>query len=54
MAEEFEEKVKMWKVNGRRTTDAKWWQKLTLSLARWAKKKHYIIKTRRMLILYLL
>jgi hypothetical protein len=25
-----EEKIKMWKVN------AKWWQKLTLSLARWA------------------
>ena len=24
--------------DGRRTTDAKWWQKLTLSLARWAKK----------------
>jgi hypothetical protein len=22
----------------RRTTDAKWWQKLTLPLARWAKK----------------
>ena len=33
-----EEKIKMWKVNGRRTTDAKWWQKLTLPLARWAKK----------------
>jgi hypothetical protein len=39
-----EEKIKMWKVNGRqttddrqRTTDAKWWQKLTLPLARWAK-----------------
>ena len=25
-----EEKIKMWKVNGRQTTDAKWWQKLTL------------------------
>ena len=24
-----EEKIKMWKLNGRRTTDAKWWQKLT-------------------------
>ena len=23
-----EEKIKMWKVNGRQTTDAKWWQKL--------------------------
>jgi hypothetical protein len=34
-----EEKIKMWKVNGRRTTYAKWWQKLTLPLARWAKKK---------------
>ena len=33
-----EEKIKMWKVNGRRMTDAKWWQKLTLPLARWAKK----------------
>ena len=32
-----EEKIKMWKVNGRRTTDAKWWQKLTLPLARWSK-----------------
>jgi hypothetical protein len=34
-----EEKIKMWKVNGRQTTDAKWWQKLTLPLARWAKKR---------------
>ena len=33
-----EEKIKMWKVNGRQTPDAKWWQKLTLPLARWAKK----------------
>jgi hypothetical protein len=32
-----EEKIKMWKVNGRQTTDTKWWQKLTLPLARWAK-----------------
>jgi hypothetical protein len=24
-----------------RTTDAKWWQKLTLPLARWAKKLEY-------------
>jgi hypothetical protein len=30
----------MWKVNGQQTTDAKWWQKLTLSLARWAKKAY--------------
>jgi hypothetical protein len=29
----------MWKVNGRQTTNANWWQKLTLSLARWAKKQ---------------
>ena len=32
-----EEKIKMWKVNGRQTTDAKWWQKLPLPLARWVK-----------------
>jgi hypothetical protein len=25
-----EEKIKMWKVNGWQTMDAKWWQKLTL------------------------
>jgi len=25
--------------DGRQTTDAKWWQKLTLPLARWAKNK---------------
>jgi hypothetical protein len=31
-----EEKIKMWKVNGQ-TADAKWWQKLALPLARWAK-----------------
>jgi hypothetical protein len=31
-----EEKIKMWKDNGRQTADAKWWQKLTLPLARWA------------------
>jgi hypothetical protein len=31
-----EEKINMWKVNGRQTMDAKWWQKLTLPLARWA------------------
>jgi hypothetical protein len=28
----------MWKVNGWQTTDAKWWQKLMLPLARWANK----------------
>ena len=32
------EEKNMWKVNGRQTTDAKWWQKLPLPLARWAKK----------------
>jgi hypothetical protein len=37
-----EEKIKMWKVNRRRTTDAKWWQKLTLPLARWAKNSSYM------------
>ena len=29
----------VWKGNGRQTADAKWWQNLTLALARWAKKK---------------
>ena len=33
-----EENIKMWKVNGWQTTDTKWWQKLILSLARFAKK----------------
>jgi hypothetical protein len=33
------EKIKMWKVNGRQTTDTKWWQKLTLPLGRSAKKR---------------
>jgi hypothetical protein len=37
-----EEKIKMWKVNGQQTTDAKWWQKLTLPLARWAKKNEVV------------
>ena len=39
-----EEKIKMWKVNGRQKKDnrrwmtyAKWWQKLILPLARWTK-----------------
>ena len=36
-----EEKIKMWKVNRRQTTDTKWWQKLTLPLAKWAKKKDH-------------
>jgi hypothetical protein len=35
----LEEKIKMWKVNGWQMTDAKWWQKLILPLARWAKKQ---------------
>jgi hypothetical protein len=34
-----EEKIKMWKVNGRQMTDGKWWQKLTLPLIRWAKNR---------------
>jgi hypothetical protein len=38
-----EEKIKMWKVNGRQTTDAKWWQKLTLPLARWAKNHRWFL-----------
>jgi len=33
-----EEKIKMWKVNGGQTPDAKWWQTLTLPLARRANK----------------
>ena len=33
-----EQKIKMWKVNGKQTTDTKRWQKLILSLARFAKK----------------
>ena len=41
-----EEKIKMWKVNGWRTTDAKWWQKLTLPLAKWAKNDSILIITR--------
>jgi hypothetical protein len=32
-----EEKIQMWKVNEQQTTDAKWWQKLMLPLARRAK-----------------
>ena len=39
----LEEKFKMWKVNGQ-TTDAKWWQKLKLPLARWGKKLSGISK----------
>ena len=31
-----EEEIPMWKVNGRHTTDVKWWQKLTLPVERWA------------------
>jgi hypothetical protein len=41
-----EEKIEMWKVNGQQTMDAKWWQKLTLPLARWAKnmlRNYYVI-----------
>ena len=32
-----EEKINIWKIIGRQTGDAKWWQKLTLPLVRWAK-----------------
>jgi hypothetical protein len=39
-----EEKIKMWKVNKWQTTDAKWWQKLTLPLARWAKNVYADLK----------
>ena len=34
-----EEKIKMWKVNGRQMPDAKWWQKLALPSAKWAKNQ---------------
>jgi len=34
-----EEKIKMWKVNGQQTTDAKRWQKLILPLEMWANEK---------------
>jgi hypothetical protein len=39
-----EEKIKMWNVNGRRTTDVKWWQKLTLPLARRAKNAKFLVR----------
>jgi hypothetical protein len=47
------EKVKMWKVNGRQTVDAKWWQKLTLPLARWAKKNLKVMKISKNCFRYL-
>jgi hypothetical protein len=34
-----EEKITLWKINRRLTTDVKWWQKLTLPLTRWANNK---------------
>jgi hypothetical protein len=34
----------LWKVSRWRTTDAKWWQKLTLPLASWAKKTGDLLK----------
>jgi hypothetical protein len=37
-----EEKIFEWKVYDGRTTDAKWWQKLTLATARWAKKSRQV------------
>jgi hypothetical protein len=36
-----EEKIKMWKVNGQQTTDAKWWQKLILPLKKKDKDKQW-------------
>jgi hypothetical protein len=49
-----EEKVKMWKVNGRQTTDAKWWQKLTLPLVRWVKYSyfHFFLAFKHLVIKY--
>jgi len=40
LAEGFQRRLKCEKLtdDGRQTTDAKWWQKLTLPLARWSKK----------------
>jgi hypothetical protein len=38
-----EQKIKMWKVNGWQMMDVKWWQKLTLAFARWAKKHRWTI-----------
>ena len=46
-----EEKIKMWKVNGRQTPDAKWWQKLTLPLARWAKKTRFTCVMKYLIII---
>ena len=40
-------------VNGRQTTDAKWWQKLTLPLARWAKKASYMYKMTTLVVQWL-
>ena len=44
LAEGFQRRrLKMWKVNGRQTTNTKWWQKLTLPLASWAKNSQNTI-----------
>jgi hypothetical protein len=37
-----EEKIQMWKVSWRQTTDVKWWQKFTLPLARWTNKAGHL------------
>jgi hypothetical protein len=42
-----EEKIKMRKVNERQTTDAKWRQKLTLPLARWAENENSKVTTQQ-------
>ena len=44
-----EENIKIWKDNGRLTTDVKWWPKLTLPLARWAEKNATQHKTQKTL-----
>ena len=45
--------IKMWKANERQTTDVKWWQKLTLPLAKGAKHRGIIYVTRLFSIWYL-
>jgi hypothetical protein len=42
LAEGFQWRRLKYDVNGRQTTDAKWWQKLTLRLVRWPKKHRKI------------
>ena len=47
------EKTKMWKVNGRQKTDARWWQKLTLLLAWWAKNENRTVAILWKALLYI-